>query len=312
MRVLIDTGGHYAAEPCVATVGFFDGVHRGHRFLIEQVTGEAARTGIQSTIVTFDRHPATVVRRGSVPKMLCTFEEKLRLLASTGVDNCVVLPFDEALSSLSAETFMRAVLRDRYGVRTLVAGYDNRFGKGRREGFEDYVRYGREMGMSVLLAKPLPVSGRDISSSAIREALAAGDVETAAQGIGRPYSIEGTVVGGERIGRHIGFPTANISPREDIMLPAGGAYAVRVRVSDGGTTLPGMMNIGCRPTFGGKKETLEVHILRFSGDIYGRQVTVFFERYLRPERRFDSAEALAAQLRKDAAAAEETLRAKDM
>ncbi len=304
------------ASPCVATVGFFDGVHRGHRYLIDQVVAEARRTGAQAVAVTFDRHPRQVLHGGFRPQLLGTLDDKLSLLGATGLDRCVVLPFDEAMAALPAREFMDKVLRQSVGVHTLVVGYDNRFGSGGTATFDDYVSYGRELGMTVVRARPFVLNGVNVSSSVIRSFLAEGEVAMANMCLGRSYSLCGRVVDGEHVGRRIGFPTANIEPADsDSLIPEAGVYAVRVMIQgDGvaadafGESRAAMMNIGMRPTFGGSSVTLEAHVIGFSDNIYGRMVRVEFVGRLRSERKFRSAAELAAQLRRDAAAAAELLR----
>lgn len=291
-------------RPLAVTVGFFDGVHRGHRFLIGTLADRAMERGLATAVVTFDRHPREVVSTGYRPMMLSTLGEKLALLGQTGVECCVVLPFDEVTAGLSARQFMQEVLRDRLGAELLVTGYDNRFGHNRSEGFADYVRYGRELGIEVVQADPMVDGGVAVSSSVVRSLLGEGQVQMAARCLGYPYTVEGSVVGGEHIGTGLGFPTANIVPcSAHKLIPAPGVYAVRVRI-DGETELrPAMMNIGTRPTFGGSRTTIEVHIMGFEGNIYGRTIGVAFEARLRGERKFDSPALLAAQLGKDRAAA---------
>lgn len=296
------------SAPCVVTVGFFDGVHRGHRYLIKQVTDEARRLGIESVVVTFDRHPRQVLGCDYRPRMLNTLEEKTALLASTGIDRCVILPFDEAMSRLTASEFMSTVLRDKIGARALVTGYDNRFGRNRSDGFDDYVRYGDEIGMAVIKAKPLVLNGVSVSSSVIRSFIEAGEVEMAALCLESHYTLAGRVVAGEHVGSGMGYPTANIEPdNADKLIPATGVYAVWVDIEGVTGRCHAMMNIGFRPTFGGTRKTLEVHILNFSGDIYGRRITVSFVGHLRTERKFRGASELANQLHEDARMAIEIL-----
>lgn len=289
------------SAPCVVTVGFFDGVHRGHRYLIKQVTDEAHRLGIESAVVTFDRHPRQVLGCDYRPRMLNTLEEKTALLASTGIDRCVILPFSEAMSRLTAREFMSTVLHDKIGARALVTGYDNRFGRNRSESFDDYVRYGDEIGMAVIKAKPLVLNGVSVSSSVIRSFIEAGEVEMAALCLENHYTLAGRVVAGEHVGREMGYPTANIEPdNADKLIPATGVYAVWAEIEGVAGRCHAMMNIGFRPTFGGTRKTLEVHILNFSGDIYGRHITVSFVGHLRAERKFRGASELANQLHEDA------------
>ena len=287
-----------AVAPCVATIGFFDGVHRGHKYLIEHVTDEAKACGLASTVITFDRHPRQVLHSDYVPQLLTTLDNKLLLLSKTGIDNAAVLPFDEATARLSAFDFMKQVLRNRLNVKKLVIGYDNRFGHNREEGFEDYVRYGHELGIEVIHNQAFVLNGVHVSSSVIRSFLQAGEVDMATLCLGYPYTLVGKVVHG--FGRKIGFPTANIDTAESSQLiPAPGVYAVKVRLENTITLLHGMMNIGMRPTFDGSKLTLEVNIFNFQGDIYGKLLQVVFVHRIREERKFNNALELAEQLRED-------------
>ena len=289
-----------AVAPCVATIGFFDGVHRGHKYLIKHVTDEAKTSGLASTVITFDRHPRQVLHSDYVPQLLTTLDNKLLLLSKTGIDNAAVLPFDEATARLSAFDFMKQVLRNRLNVKKLIIGYDNRFGHNREEGFEDYVRYGHELGIEVIHNQAFVLNGVHVSSSVIRSFLQAGEVDMATLCLGYPYTLVGKVVHGFEQGRKIGFPTANIDTAESSQLiPAPGVYAVKVRLENTITLLHGMMNIGMRPTFDGSKLTLEVNIFNFQGDIYGKLLQVVFVHRIREERKFNNALELAEQLRED-------------
>lgn len=287
-------------KPCVATIGFFDGVHRGHRFLIERLKEDAEREGLESTVITFEKHPRQVLQADYQPKLLTTFEEKRQLLSRTGVDNCAVLQFDRQMAQLTAREFMARVLSGLLNVKKLYIGYDHRFGHNREEGFEDYVRYGRELGIEVIRNTAFELEGVNVSSSVIRSFLLEGEVSMAARCLGYPYFLSGKVIPGVQEGRKLGFPTANIEVPVEKLIPASGAYAVDARMKDTVTMMPAMMNIGTRPTFGENNQTLEVHILDFEGDIYGKELLVAFEHRLRGERKFKSAEDLASQLRKDA------------
>ena len=293
---------------CVATIGFFDGVHLGHRYIISKVVEMARRKGLASTVVTFERHPREVLHSDWCPQLLTTIDEKAELLSQTDIDYLVVLQFDEAMASLSAQDFMHDILQQRLGVKVLVTGYDNRFGHNRTEGFDDYVRYGREMGMAVVQGDPIEVSSIGVSSSKVRRLLAEGLVEQAAECLGRPYMLSGRVVCGEHIGREMGFPTANLQLADSgKLIPASGVYAVKVKLEGSTELYHGMMNIGSRPTFGGQHQTLETHIFHFDGNIYGQQMTVLFVSRLRSEQRFDSREALMSQLESDLHQAEAVL-----
>lgn len=292
--------------PSVATIGFFDGVHRGHRFLINNVVKEAASRGLLSTVVTFDRHPRQVLGSDFQPRLLSTNEEKMLLLSKTGVERCVMLPFSEQMAQMTACDFMKKILHDRLGVQVLIIGYDNRFGHNRSEGFDDYVRYGREMGIEVMSAQSFLLHGINVSSSVIRSFLQEGEIEMAENCLGYPYFFTGKVVKGFRVGHELGFPTANIEQDNMLkMIPSPGVYAVKVRIEGTVELKHAMMNIGTRPTFNGTQQTLEVHILNFNDDIYGKMISVAFVHKLRNERQFPSKEALSEQLVKDAQMVEE-------
>ena len=297
--------------PCVATVGFFDGVHRGHLFLIDKVKNTARQMDMASMVVTFAVHPRQVLRPDWHPQLLSTLDEKIALLEQTGVDRLVVLPFDATMAALSARDFMGDVLLRQLGVRVLVTGYDNRFGHrtaDSEEGFDDYVRYGRELGVSVLPCSPFNADEVRVSSSQIRRFLQDGEAGLAARCLGRFYELTGEVVRGEHIGTELGFPTANLQPScTDKLIPAPGVYAVKVRVGDSQEELHGMMNIGRRPTFDGGHLTLEIHIFHFNADLYGQHLSVSFVHRLRSEMKFDSREALAVQLAADARQSEKIL-----
>lgn len=284
----------------VATIGFFDGVHRGHRFLIDRVIEEAQRSGMSSAVITFDRHPREVLQTDYQPDLLSTLDEKLLLLSKTHVDNTVVLHFDASLAALTAHDFMRDVLQGQLKVRKLIIGYDNRFGHNRSEGFDDYVLYGKELGIEVIRADAFLPDDVRVSSSFIRTCLREGRVEDANRLLGYDYTIESRIVGGYQNGRKMGFPTANLDvTRCQQLLPASGVYAVLVRLKDSVGWKRGMMNIGHRPTFNGTTTSMEVNLFNFSGDLYGQELLVSFISKIRDERKFDSIDALAEQLQHD-------------
>ena len=297
MNIIRDTHPQ-ALTPSVATIGFFDGVHLGHRHLINQVKMAASLNGWCSSIITFPVHPRQVIQSDYQPSLLSSPEEKIELLASTGIDNCILLPFTRELSMLTAWEFMQ-LLYDKYKVRMLVIGYDHRFGHNRAETFEDYCRYGRDLGIHIMQATAYTQEQDKVSSSAIRRALLSGDVITAKNYLGYNYFLEGTIVGGYQVGRKIGFPTANL--RVDFpnkLIPSIGVYAVRISVN--GQDYKGMLNIGHRPTINnGTDLSIEVHILDFEGDIYNQQVRIEFIGFLRPEIKFDSIDELVLQIQKD-------------
>ncbi len=293
-------------KPLVATIGFFDGVHRGHQFLIKQVCDEAKASGMESAVITFDEHPRKVLHQDYQPRLLSTLEEKLILLSRTGIGNAVVLHFDREMAGLSAHDFMEKVLRDRLNVKKLIIGYDNRFGHNRAEGFDDYVRMGHEMGIEVIQSQAFSLDGVNVSSSYIRKLIEKGELELANKCLGYPYAIYGKVVSGYQEGRKLGFPTANLDlSGSGQLVPANGVYGVKVRLQDSMQYRRGMMNIGTRPTFNGKNLSIEAYIFDFSGDIYGQTLVAAFIHRIRDEHKFDSAEELAEQMRNDAKIIEE-------
>ena len=280
----------------VATIGMFDGVHRGHQYVLQQVVQTARERGLQSMAITFDH----TLRKDP---LLTTLNDKLSLLQRLGIDRIEVLAFTDALKQMTAREFMQQVLKERLGVRVLLIGYDNRFGRGRSEGFDDYLRYGRELDIDLV---QLSAQGT-VCSSFIRQQLKEGRVAEAAELLGHPYLLEGRVEHGEHIGTRLGYPTANLVPADGQLIPASGVYAVRVSLDQQPTLYAAMMNIGTRPTFEGHKQTLEVNILDFEGDLYGKSLTVHFIERLRDEQRFDSEEALVRQLEVDASTVENLL-----
>ena len=305
MNIIRDTHPQ-ALTPSVATIGFFDGVHLGHRHLINQVKMAASLNGWCSSIITFPVHPRQVIQSDYQPSLLSSPEEKIELLASTGIDNCILLPFTRELSLLTAWEFMQ-LLYDQYKVRMMVIGYDHRFGHNRAETFEDYCRYGRELGIHIMQATAYTQEQDKVSSSVIRRALLSGEVSTATKYLGYPYFMQGTIVSGYQVGRKIGFPTANLQvdfPNK--LIPAIGVYAVRVSVN--GQSYRGMLNIGHRPTLNnGTDLSIEVHILDFEGDIYHQPMRIEFVDFLRPEAKFHSIDELVLQIQKDKEAALQVL-----
>ena len=291
------------APDSVATIGVFDGVHLGHQLVISKVLEQARQRRLVSTVITFDRLPREVLDPSFRPQLLTTLEEKSDIIASLGVDQLVVLPFTREMASLSAWDFMQQVLSDQLHVKVLFTGYDNRFGHDRTEGFDDYVRYGEQLGMQVLRGDVELMDGGSlaVSSSEIRRLLAdEGRVELMPRYLTRRYVLKGRVMPGEHIGHKIGYPTANLEPEgTGKLIPAAGVYAVWAMLDGEQSPRPAMMNIGMRPTFDGHHQTLEVNILGFDGNLYGQTIQVTFVERLRDERKFDSPEALAAQLERD-------------
>ena len=298
----------HLSAPSAATIGCFDGVHRGHQMLVQMMVRQARQRGLKPIAVTFDRLPRQLFDPTFHPQLLSTLEEKTACLKELGVEEVIVLPFTHELASLSAEAFMREILRERLSVELLVTGYDNRFGHDRNEGFDDYVRYGQTLGIDVVRGDVAMMDEQNaVSSTVIRQLLVdEGKVEAMPDVLTRRYTLSGRVVSGEHIGHELGFPTANLEPdSQEKLIPACGAYAVWAMVD--GHRMPAMMNIGTRPTFEGKQQTLEVHILKDVGNLYGHSMTVEFVSRLRAEQRFDTREALIAQLEHDRLTTEQLL-----
>jgi len=293
------TGELLQPEACVATMGFFDGVHKGHRFLIDETKRIAIQKGMPSMVISFWPHPRTVLQTNYCPQLLTDRFEKEELLLKSGADYIRTLTFDEALSAMPARQFMEEILLQELHVKTLVIGFDHRFGNNRSDDFESYCRYGKEIGMEVIQATPFSMddTGQEIiSSSYIRRHILAGRMAEANAALGYIYEVIGTVVGGHQIGRQIGFPTANIEPLDSFkLLPAFGVYAVWTEVK--GKRYKGMLDIGRRPTLHKDSDvTIEVHILDFQGDLYQQVIKVGFVERFRADVAFPDVDALVAQL----------------
>lgn len=292
----------------VATVGTFDGVHKGHWTVLQEIRERAEAAGRRSILVTFDPHPLRVVRPEHAPRLLTTPVEKKEVLAESGLDYAVFLSFTEALSRYEPRRFVEEILVGRLGVEELVIGYDHGFGRD-REGDPDTLRdIGREVGFTVDVVSPVSVDGEPISSSRIRSSIENRDLGAARACLGRPYSLRGVVVKGEGRGRGLGFPTANLAVTDDDkLIPPEGIYAVRAVLGSG--TYQGALHLGPRPTFEGASPTIEVHLMDFDQDIYGDEVRVDFVEHLRTIEPFTTIEELVEQIRLDVVRAREVLAA---
>ena len=284
----------------IATIGMFDGVHLGHATLLDFLKEQARQRGLESAVVTFAQHPQAVLHPEAGIKMIMTVDDKLKLIARHGIDCTVLLDFTRELSLLDSSRFIE-LLRDRYGVAALVAGYDHHFGHNKQETFADYVRHGRELGVDIVKAPEYLGAYAPVSSSIIRKLIASGKVDDAMHCMGHPYSLAGKVVHGFHNGSGIGFPTANVGELDPtLILPHRGAYAVMVDVA--GKHLKGMVNVGVRPTMhNGHRLSIEVNIFDFDGDIYGMPIKLEFIKFLRLEFKLGSIEELRAQLIRDRA-----------
>ncbi len=284
----------------VVTVGTFDGVHRGHRRVLERIATCASEMGLRSVLVTFEPHPLEVVNPAAAPLLLTVGAEKIEVVAESGIDYMAIVPFTPTLQRYTAAQFVDDVLRRRFHVRHLVIGYDHGFGRGREGDVAVLRRLGTERGFGVEVVEAVMAEdGRPVSSTLIRRAVAGGDLPRAAAALGRLYSIAGQVRAGDRRGRLLGYPTINLTPPHPRkLLPPTGVYAVRVQTPAG--AFGGMMNLGPRPTFGDTTTSLEVHLFDAHADLYGAHVRVELVTRLRDTRAFPSPDALIAQLDRDA------------
>lgn len=288
-------------SPAVA-IGNFDGVHLGHQALVRATVALARSAGGTALVLTFDPHPARVVAPERAPRALLALDQRAAILSELGIDVVAVLPFDRGLAALSPEQFARQVLVERLAARAVVVGEHFRFGAARAGDVATLLALGGRMGFSVRAVKPELLDGQPVSSSRIRQALERGDVAAAARLLGRAPFVEGLVVHGDGRGRSLGVPTANVAPDNE-SLPARGVYAARAREAAAATARPAVVNVGERPTFGGRVVLVEAHLLDFEGDLYGRRLRLEFLERLREERRFEGKDALLAQIHRDIAAA---------
>ncbi len=287
------------------SIGIFDGVHPGHAAVFNKVTGKAGEIGGDPAVITFWPHPRLVLGKDHDNlKLLTSLEEKIELIESHGIEHLFILPFTKEFAQLPPCTFIKKYLVDGAGLKHLVFGYDHHFGRNREGSFENLKSCSRLYGFTLEQLEPLSRAGLRISSSAIRQALFTGNVKLASRLLSRHYGLQGKIVGGKRIGRSIGYPTANVKPDDDNkLIPADGVYAVRVLME--GKSLMGMMNIGVRPTINDVRDdkSLEVHIIDFTGDIYERSIKIDFIDRIRDEKKFDNIDQLKEQLSRDRLAA---------
>lgn len=287
----------------IAAVGMYDGVHAGHRFLLDYLRIEAKGRGLTPSVVTFSRHPLSLVRPLEAPSLLMSLEDRVGLLGESGADDVVLLSFNESLRRMSAREFL-SMLHRRFGIDALVLGFNNRFGHDGVEGLDHYRAIGQSIGVDVIQAPEYRGEGSPVSSSAIRRHLMAGRPAEAVRMLGTPYTLRGKVVDGQHLGRTIGYPTANIQPVEPAaLIPKTGVYAARVVTPDG-VRRGAMVNIGYRPTVTDTSDSsrtisIEAHIFDFEGYIYDEEIILEFVDYLRPERRFESTGKLKSQLADD-------------
>jgi len=288
------------AGPSAVALGVFDGIHLGHRAILGAAVALARRQGLAALACTFEPHPMEVLRPGRAPLPLTTLAERLELIAETGVDVAMIIPFTPAVAALEPEAFVRDVLVEALRARHVVVGFNHRFGRRARGDARLLETLGGALGLETHVVPPTTVDGVPVSSSEIRASLQAGDLARAARFLGRPWAVRGEVVRGAGRGKSLGFPTANVKPDRPLALPPG-VYACHVVVDS--TRYRAVTNIGVRPTFGETTLALETHLLEFSGDLYGSRITIQFLRRLRDERKFADHEALRSQIALDVKAA---------
>jgi riboflavin kinase/FMN adenylyltransferase len=292
------------APPSVVAQGTFDGVHLGHQAVIRTAVGRAGALSVRPVAVTFDPNPLAVLRPAEAPPELLPLDERLERIAELGPEVCLVIPFTEGFSQVAAEAYVQEVLLGLLRAREIVVGFNHAFGRGARGTPELLARVADPAGVRVHVVAPLMVDGIPVSSTSIREALRQGDVTRAGSLLGRPYSLRGVVARGAARGRVIGFPTANL-PAPSGLLVADGVYAARAAWD--AESAPAVVNVGVRPTFDGATRLVEAHLLDAAPDLYGRRLTLAFLGRIRPERRFDSLEALRSQIAEDVQTARRVL-----
>lgn len=288
------------SKPTIVTIGTFDGVHIGHKKILEKIICNTNNSDYESLVLTFFPHPRTVLQSETEMKQLNTIEEKSDLIKKAGIDNLVIHPFDKEFASLSAEEFVKKVLVDIFNIQKIVIGYDHRFGKNRTADINDLIAFGNQYNFEVEQISAEELNEVAVSSTKIRNALSDGNIELANSFLGYNYSINGTVVQGKQLGRTIGFPTANISINEDYkLIPNSGVYVVECKIEN--QSYFGMMNIGTNPTVENtnQKQKLEVNIFDFDQDVYGKSINISFLKRIRSEQKFGSLDALKAQIAND-------------
>ncbi len=288
----------HSTKKTILTLGTFDGVHIGHKKILERITQNTENGKYESLVLTFFPHPRMVLQEKSEIKLLNTIAEKTKLLEATGIENLIIHPFNESFSRLTAEEFVHSILVDQFQIQKIIIGHDHRFGRNRTANIDDLIAFGAEYGFEVEQISAQEIQDVSVSSTKIRKALDEGNMTLANDYLGYDYFLSGEVVKGKQLGRTIGFPTANIQIEEDYkLIPKIGVYAVKAIVDQ--KEVFGMMNIGFNPTVNGQKQTIEINLFDFDEDIYGKQIEVSLLKYLREEQKFGSVDLLKEQLNQD-------------
>lgn len=287
-----------SSKKTILTLGTFDGVHIGHKKILEKLIQNTKNKEFESLVLTFFPHPRMVLQEKSEIKLLNTIPEKIDLLESIGIENLVIHPFDETFSRLTAEEFVEKILVDQFHIHKIIIGYDHRFGRNRTANIDDLILFGEKYGFEVEQISVQELNDISVSSTKVRKAIEEGDISLANNYLGYDYFLTGTVVEGKRLGRTIGFPTANLMIQEDYkLIPKTGVYVVQSTID--GNVVSGIMNIGVNPTVGENSLTVEIHYLDFDADLYGTQLKVSILQYIREEQKFDSLESLKNQIQID-------------
>ncbi|WP_343704954.1 bifunctional riboflavin kinase/FAD synthetase [Flavobacterium sp.] len=298
MKLFHSINDFQSTKKTILTLGTFDGVHIGHKKILERITQNTENGKYESLVLTFFPHPRMVLQEKSEIRLLNTIDEKIKLLEATGIENLVVHPFNESFSRLTAEEFVRTILVEKFQIQKIIIGHDHRFGRNRTANIDDLIAFGIEYGFEVEQISAEEIQDVSVSSTKIRKALNEGNMALANEYLGYSYFLNGTIVKGKQLGRTIGFPTANIQIEEDYkLIPKIGVYVVKAVVNN--ETVFGMMNIGFNPTVNGEKQTIEVHLFNFDKDIYDQKIEVSLLHYIREEQKFSSVDALKAQLDQD-------------
>lgn len=298
MKIVHSIQAYTSVKPTIVTIGTFDGVHLGHKKIIDQIIANAKELGCESLVLTFFPHPRAVLQEGTQMKQLSTLEEKINLLDHLGIDHLVVHPFDKEFSRLTAEAFVKEVLVDTFNLKKIIIGYDHRFGRNRTADINDLIAFGVAYGFEVAQISVEEINAVAISSTKIRTALEEGNVSLANDYLGYEYSLTGTVARGQQLGRTLGYPTANIEVKEDYkLIPQNGVYIAKSKIA--GKTVYGMMNIGNRPTVAGTSQTIEIYFFDFDEDLYDQTLTLSLLQRMRAEQKFESLDALKNQLALD-------------
>ncbi|HCQ13389.1 MAG TPA: riboflavin biosynthesis protein RibF [Flavobacterium sp.] len=298
MKLFHSLSEYKAAKKSIVTIGTFDGVHIGHKLILEKLIQNAKERDCESVVLTFFPHPRMVLQESSDVKLINTIEEKSELIGNIGIKNLIIHPFDQKFSRLTAEEFVKTILVDLLNIKKIIIGYDHRFGRNRTANIDDLIVYGKQYDFEVEQISAQEINDNAVSSTKIRNAILEGNISLANKYLGYNYTFSGEVVKGKQLGRTIGFPTANIQIKESYkLIPKNGVYIVKSNYD--GNTIFGMMNIGNRPTVNGEHQTIEVNFFDFDADIYNKIISIEILDFIREEQKFDSLDSLKSQLNKD-------------